>query len=238
MLHDLICGHAPEANMMKHMIHRATIVLGFALLVADVACAASSVDMPPPPLRDKHPHLEQVFREYEVRSFVEGRPTDLTCNIRFVDPFFGYLNLDEYGLRHKAAVSVRCYEASDTLVNTAWAQPDGRGGWKLKGYEDQLDVMRFYALESINAKGWAVTEEDKIGDEAGRAKRLHYCLVREQKALCGHGDMGYVQDIRRHPQNDLTNYTLRILRSIEFVDEPAAAVAASAPAASAAASAP
>ena len=130
-----------------------------------------------------------------------------------------------------------CYPSDDTLVNTAWAQPDGRGGWKLKGYDDQLDVMHFYPLEAINAKGWAVTEEDKIGDESGRTKRLHYCLVHDQKALCGQGDMGYVQDIRRHPRNDLTNYTLRILRTIEFIDEPAAA-APSAPAASAAASAP
>ena len=199
-------------------------------------CGTLNVDLPPPPLRDKGKKPVIAFRQFTQPHLDDsGKPVEPFCAIRFLDSYFGYLPKGQFGI--KATFDAMCYHSSDTLVNTAWAQPDGRGGWKLKGYEDQLDVMRFYSLESINAKGWAVTEEDKIGDEAGRAKRLHYCLVREQKALCGQGDMGYVQDIRRHPQNDLTNYTLRILRSIEFVDEPAA-VAASAPAASAVASAP
>lgn len=36
------------------------------------------------------------------------------------------------------------------------------------------------------------------------------------KALCGYGDVGYLKDGRK---GDLTDYALRILRSIEFLPD-------------------
>lgn len=221
---------------MSSLVNRVCISAILAASTLLMPVNAVAVDQPPRTLADHGKPSQKRIRHYAPKEFIDGQRTGFTCPIALTDPFFGHLSDSAYLVNEKLPFVLGCYHASDTLVSTAWAQPDGLGGWKLKGYEDQLDVMRFYPLDAINAKGWAVTEEDKIGEESGRAKRLHYCLVHEQKALCGQGEMGYVQDIRRHPKNDLTNYTLRILRSIEFIDEPA--VPAGALPASAAASAP
>ncbi|MCK9194185.1 MAG: hypothetical protein M0P19_09975, partial [Nevskia sp.] len=64
--------------------------------------------------------------------------------------------------------------------------------------------------------GWAVTVDDTIGEERNRGRRLHYCLIHQPKALCGTGDMGYLSDF---PKGDLTAYSLKILSSIEFIDD-------------------
>ncbi|WP_156824684.1 hypothetical protein [Caldimonas manganoxidans] len=91
--------------------------------------------------------------------------------------------------------------------------------------------VRFYELRSVNASGFAVTQDDVIGDENKRRRVLDYCLFHDKKAVCSSFDtrMGYVPDIRRNPKNDLTPYALKILRSIEFIDD---ATTPAAPAAS------
>jgi hypothetical protein len=87
-------------------------------------------------------------------------------------------------------------------------------------------AVRFYELRSVNASGFAVTQDDVIGDENTRRRVLDYCLFHEKKAVCSSFDtrMGYLPQIRQQPQHDLTPYALKILRSIEFIDEAAEAV--------------
>jgi hypothetical protein len=82
-------------------------------------------------------------------------------------------------------------------------------------------AVRFYELRSVNASGFAVTQDDVIGDENTRRRVLDYCLFHDKKAVCSSFDtrMGYLPQIRRNPKNDLTPYALKILRSIEFIDE-------------------
>ncbi|GIX23872.1 MAG: hypothetical protein KatS3mg122_1103 [Caldimonas sp.] len=113
-----------------------------------------------------------------------------------------------------------------------------RPGFDSYGYEldpefkRTLDrAVRFFELRSVNATGYAVTQDDVIGDERGRRRVLDYCLFHKAKAVCSSFDtrMGYVPDIRRNPKNDLTPYALKILRSIEFIDD---ATTPAAPAAS------
>lgn len=84
-------------------------------------------------------------------------------------------------------------------------------------------AVRFYELRSINASGFAVTQDDVIGDENTRRRVLDYCLFHDRKAVCSSFDtrMGYLPQIRRNPKHDLTPYALKILRSIEFIDEAA-----------------
>jgi len=60
------------------------------------------------------------------------------------------------------------------------------------------------------------TIDDAIGDEDGRQRHLHYCLIKPPKALCGNDDMGYLNAGKK---GDLTPYALQILRSIEFIDD-------------------
>lgn len=77
-------------------------------------------------------------------------------------------------------------------------------------------ATHFYELTSVNAQGYAYTEDDVTGEERYRGRRLHYCLIHPPKALCGTGDMGYLSDL---PKGDLTAYSLKILSSIEFLDD-------------------
>ena len=212
-------------------------------------CGALNVDLPPPPLRDKGKKPVIAFRQFTQPHLDDsGNAVEPSCAIRFLDSYFGYLPKGQFGT--KATFDAMCYQANEKLFIGAPVQFDESKKQWVKRVENavpfrgpdftpdevkKLDkAIRVYNLESVNATGYAFTEDEQTGEESGRSRVLHYCLVRAQKALCGQGEMGYVQDIRRHPQNDLTNYTLRILRSIEFVDEPAVPALA----ASAAASAP
>ncbi|WP_157451409.1 hypothetical protein [Caldimonas taiwanensis] len=103
-----------------------------------------------------------------------------------------------------------------------------------RAFKKKLDqAVRIYEMKSVNAQGFAYTLDDVTGEESTRRRVLHYCLFRDKKAVCSGWDtrMGYLPEIRRHPARDLTPYALRILRSIEFVDEaPQAAPTASQPA--------
>jgi hypothetical protein len=100
-------------------------------------------------------------------------------------------------------------------------------------FKRQLDrAVRIYEMRSVNADGFAFTLDDVIGDERGRLRYFRYCLFKASKAICGQTDVGLLTDIRRHPKHDLTPYALKILRSIEFIDDATtpAAPAASQPA--------
>ncbi len=89
-------------------------------------------------------------------------------------------------------------------------------------FKRQLDrAVRIYEMKSVNAAGFAFTLDDVIGDERGRIRYFRYCLFRGPKAICGQTDVGLLVDIRRNPKHDLTPYALKILRSIEFIDEAA-----------------
>ena len=77
-------------------------------------------------------------------------------------------------------------------------------------------VIKVYQLNTINANGYAITEDEMIGDEEFRQRHLSYCLIHGPKALCGHGAMGYLE---AGEEGDLTPYALQILRSIEFIDD-------------------
>jgi hypothetical protein len=78
-------------------------------------------------------------------------------------------------------------------------------------------AIRFHELKAVNAQGYAYTEDDVIGDEDSRVRMLHFCLIHPPKALCGKGEMG---SLKAGKKADLTSYSLQILRSVEFLDDP------------------
>ena len=117
-----------------------------------------------------------------------------------------------------------CYSSSESDVREDWAVPTFDGKWRLNFDRDTQQslpagVLRFYELTAKNSRGWAVAVDDIIGDERLRQRRLSYCLIREPKAICGGGDMGYLRDFRRHKDADLTPRMLDLLRSIEFLED-------------------
>jgi hypothetical protein len=128
-----------------------------------------------------------------------------------------------------------CHDADDPVVTDGWGKRLPSGEWvaSVSPSDEPLlkGALRAHQVHSVNASGWAVAVDDVIGDERYRLRRLYYCVIRASKAVCGDSEMGYLPEIRRHPARDLTPYALRILRSIEFVDEaPQAAPTASLPA--------
>ena len=89
--------------------------------------------------------------------------------------------------------------------------------WYSEEGKKELDrASHFYELNAMNANGYAYTEDDTIGDEQWRQRHLHYCVIKDAKALCGNGDMGYLRNGKKW---DLTPYALQILRSIDFSDD-------------------
>ena len=117
-----------------------------------------------------------------------------------------------------------CYLADDARVKAGWAIPKPGGGWQpnIDSSITQLisfNAFRYYDLTSINTQGWAITYDDISGDERSRRRVLSDCLIYESKAICGQDLMGYLPDIQRNKRADLTPYALKVLRSIEFLED-------------------
>jgi hypothetical protein len=121
---------------------------------------------------------------------------------RYIEPFYLGFACRDAGASLAEGMAVRFDKTSGTWlrsIENRYGPPDSeRERRQLEG------AIRLHPLSSVNASGFAYTEDDLIGEESGRRRVLHYCLIHPPKALCGSGEMGYLQDIRRHPQNDLT----------------------------------
>jgi len=210
------------------------------IVAALAACisAAAAIDSPPPNLLDKGRTPVSIERQYDIPGFVDGRATSSTCPIRFTDPYFGYLPEETYDIDHKAPVSMQCFDPKANVIGDDPVRYDEQSKrWKRdmqRFFDAQVSfepdtkkrydkATHFFELTAKNSQGFAFTQDDLIGEERGRRRMLRYCLFHPPKVLCGDGEMGYVQDIKRHPKNDLTSYALKILRSIEFLDESASA---------------
>ena len=190
-------------------------------VVALVSVSAIAKDDAPASLRDTGRQAVQAVREFSVTS-PEGTGLDYSvmCHGKLVDPFFSYLTDAQY-FAAKFPVNLVCYRDDDGTVQRGWARFDSANQvWKPNldpAEEKQLKgVFHFYPLQAANRSGWAVTVNDISGDESIRRRTLHYCLINPPKAICGHGDVGYLKDGRK---GDLTDYALKILRSIEFLPD-------------------
>lgn len=82
-------------------------------------------------------------------------------------------------------------------------------------------AMRFtiYEIKTPNASGWAHTTDDTAVAEERAERRLRYCIFHDERAICGGSTVGNLLTISRHPLADRTPYVLKILRSIEFLDD-------------------
>lgn len=190
------------------------------------------------------------FKDYGPIGIKDTVP----CHIRFIDPYFGYLDDKAYYLAGKMPFQSACYRAdAGRLYDSAPVRHDHQeDGWALH-FDNALkpwtnggsitltpgqvrsivNSIHVYTVRALNSQGFAYTTDDWTGDERGRRRYLDYCLFRDMTALCGHGEVGYVAD---GPKGDLTPYVLGILRSVEFLaDAPVAAAleSASAPASAA-----
>ena len=83
-------------------------------------------------------------------------------------------------------------------------------------YAEEDMAIRVYNVTAQNAKGFASTVDDMMGDERKRKKEMRFCLYHPPKALCGIGVVGYLAE---GPRSDLTQRALEIIRSIEFLPD-------------------
>lgn len=196
----------------------------------------------PPQLREKGMKSVSVRRTLSFPDLSQYSPGTVACTISFSDFHFGYLPDDKFYRLNKWPFSSACYKATDpdpSKPNLAdglsvnfdvkanrWVKDRSRfeAHLRAQGMEEEwvkkyADADRFYELTTQTAKGFAMTRDDVIGDESRRERHLHYCLIREPKAICGQGVMGTLKDIKKRPKTDLTPYALKILQTIEFVDE-------------------
>lgn len=120
-------------------------------------------------------------------------------------------------------IGFTCYSknserAKDDLIT--WGETAERwipnpDGWPLH------PEMRFtiYGVETPNANGWAHTTDDTAIEETRAERRLRYCIYHGDRAICGGSTVGGLTTINRHPQADRTPYVLKILRSIQFLED-------------------
>lgn len=116
-----------------------------------------------------------------------------------------------------------CHDADSKVVTDGWGKRLSNGEWVASVPEaDEVlfkGATRAHQVHAVNASGWAVAVDDVIGEERYRSRKLYYCVIHTVKAVCGHSEMGLLAEIRRNPRHDLTTYALKILRSIEFIDD-------------------
>lgn len=226
------------------MICLKTSVVTLALSLLPMApLQARTVTAPPQALRDLGRKPTRHVRTVVIPDFGKERPPGtVSCRFKFTDPFFGYLTDEWYYARNKIPFGFMCYDATDPdpskpnladgfSVNfdvkmSRWVSDRSRfeshltaQGMETEWVKKYADADHFYELTTGTATGFAITRDDVIGDESRRERHLHYCLIREPKAICGQGVMGSLEDIKKNPRIDLTPYALQILRSIEFLDE-------------------
>ena len=135
-------------------------------------------------------------------------PETIPCAIRFTDQYFGYLTDQQYfSLTYKMRLQSACFPKSyanvldqepvrhDSEANRWVPDIDKYVRWVSGSPDPEFEAkvraaVRVYPLESVNARGYAFTDEDVIGEEKWRVRRITYCLFREEVALCGFGDVG------------------------------------------------
>lgn len=220
------------------------------------ASACGQERLPPKALADKGKRPVSTIRYFDIPHELpnnRGRSGQV-CRVRFVDPYFGYLSDQDYRVELKEPVSMQCYDADAPNMHPEfpvrydaerkqWMRDDSHAldGWLPQNPEEANRLRRsiirstqVFNLVSVNATGYAYTQEQFTGEESTRIRLLDFCLIREPRMLCGHGEVGLLRD---GPRGDLTPYILEVLRSVAFLDDAAAApqpaVAASASASNA-----
>jgi hypothetical protein len=109
-------------------------------------------------------------------------------------------------------------QAKDDLI--ARRETDRR--WVEKSDGSHINpAMRFtiYNIETRSAIGWSHTTDDTAVAEERAERLLRYCVYHNDRAICGGSTVGSIATISRHPRADRTAYVLKILRSIEFLDD-------------------
>ena len=173
----------------------------------------------------------QIFNLGPGCRFSATIPRSSTVSARYAstEPFgSGGLGLDKLPPpQNYWGVDFHCSRSDQDFVIAGWAISDG-DEWKLNDNTTNnlllgLNALRFYQIKFVQSNGWVVTYDDTFGDERFRQRTLSYCIVRLEKAICGESKVGYLESIKKNRKADLTPYVLKILKSMNFLEDIAPA---------------
>ncbi|MBN3853350.1 hypothetical protein G3N59_08180 [Paraburkholderia sp. Ac-20340] len=158
------------------------------------------------------------------------------CHFRMNDPYGGTLTAMDgdkvanyYAtINPKAShlfdtwIQFSCRSATDTKAfsELAGIRMTSRG-WAIDPQSGYPDIKGTHTtFHSLHGKGWnggGVTMDDTNGDEVRRIRTYGFCISHEQIALCGMVQhVGYLQ----HLNESVLPQVIKMLNSIEFVDDP------------------
>jgi len=118
-----------------------------------------------------------------------------------------------------------CKEASEDritgslngkYVDGRWWSSGPANGPEYVPYEKEAKATTI-PLKGKNWTGLAYTEDFTTGDERGRPRMFHFCLIHNTHALCGSTVVRWLADSKK--RNDLRRIKA-ILESVEFIDTP------------------
>lgn len=159
-----------------------------------------------------------------------------SCSFRFIDRHNGRSSLDNESSVHSFSYIARLIPGKTKRVQETWIQfgcedasgevldlytsrtrTDG-GQWSLPPAIDRKDVSypEYVLLRGKNWDGAGVIRTGTGVDWDKRARHLVFCLVHGAKALCGKVEHLYFE---AWPQKNAQAYVLKLLQSIEFIDE-------------------
>lgn len=122
-------------------------------------------------------------------------------------------------------VGFTCYHKdSDIAQGDIVMRDSGSGDWVVRPERSDLLPSAFpeyrltvYQIKSINAEGWAITTDVTATNHPQRL--LDFCIYKGNRAICGNSNVADLEVSRRYPLADRTQYVLKILRSINFLDD-------------------
>jgi hypothetical protein len=179
-----------------------------------------------------HAHAAESIKE-EKSTVVNSKGK--TCPIRITDPFGGKLTESSYeltGLPYKKtnvevlSLYLECASSddADAVKRFVYAIFDVQHGkWQPDftslSQEDLTllkPVTRIFPLKAINSSGVGVTQDAVTGDPKQRSRAFTFCLRHPPVMLCGStSTIAYPY----YGKSGVMPYALRILDSLEFVDD-------------------
>ncbi|MBN3853348.1 hypothetical protein G3N59_08170 [Paraburkholderia sp. Ac-20340] len=194
-----------------------------------VGCAICNLAMPS--WANSIVHTETVKREVSVKA----------CHFRMSDPYGGTLteNADEKLANYNAIInpkarrpfetwiSFSCWGATDTSVISRLAGMRMTDkGWAIDPQSGYMSFKKahttFHSLHGEDWMGGGVSMDDINGDEVRRTRAYTFCIIHDQISLCG--AVRYVAYLQ-HLNESVLPQVIKMLNSIEFVDDPSAASA-------------
>ena len=94
-------------------------------------------------------------------------------------------------------------------------------------YYDNFQVpevnLKIYQIKNHTNQGWLTTYDNTFGGrefQKFHLRNLEYCVFHNDRAICGRRNaVGHLKTIQNHPLADRTAYVLKMVKSIEFLED-------------------